>query len=281
MVGTEHDTPEHSHTKCAGDASLGHRNLISYSRALACWGSLGGFDEEEGVLAFAGGSWIPVIGNGAFRTDNTVSPTTLVDRADNFFAGRQRGYSVKVRDTGQDDDLQEECGARGLVAYGEPVPEMICHKLLPVPDLAQGLRLHQVTDAGGITAFTNVNTDAYATYGMPGDVLPDIFDQPDVVLADPDTVIVVAYLDDRPVAAALTYFSDGIASLQWVGTVSDVRHLSLGRAVTVWATNVAFERGAMACTLQASPMGQPLYADLGYQTIYHYRDLVRWTAPTI
>jgi hypothetical protein len=281
MVGTEHDTPERNDTSSCDDATLGHRNLIAYSRALACWGSLGGFDEGEGVLAYAGGSWIPVIGNGAFRTDDTVSPAALVDRADGFFAERQRGYSVKVRDTGQDDDLQKECEARGLVFYGEPVPEMICHRTLPVLDLPQGVRLDKVTDAEGLIAFNTVNTDAYATYGMPGDVLPDIFDQPDVVLADKDTHFVVAYLNDRPVAAALTYLSDGIASLQWVGTVSDVRHLSLGRAVTVWATNVAFEQGAAACTLQASPMGQPLYADLGYKTIYHYRDLVRWTAPTI
>jgi len=55
--------------------------------------------------------------------------------------------------------------------------------------------------------------------------------------------------------------------------------MRLGRIVTEWATNVAFDRGATSVTLQASPMGGPLYAKLGYQTLYHYRDYVRWNAP--
>jgi hypothetical protein len=33
-------------------------------------------------------------------------------------------------------------------------------------------------------------------------------------------------------------------------------------------------------TLQASAMGEPLYARLGYETQYHYREYVRWEAPT-
>jgi hypothetical protein len=70
--------------------------------------------------------------------------------------------------------------------------------------------------------------------------------------------------------------ADGVGCLQWVGTRTDAQHLRLGQLVTVWATNAAFEMGASSCTLQASPMGEPLYARLGYETIYHYRDYVRW-----
>jgi hypothetical protein len=263
----------------ASDAALGHRNLIAFSRALARWGRRGSLLEEGGVLAFAGGSWIPVIGNGAFRTDDSITPADLIGTADAFFAARRRGYSIKVRDSGQDDDLRAACEAAGFEAFGDQVPEMICRHPIDVPDLPPGTALRAVDDAQGIADFATVNADAYSTYGMPADVLGDMFDQPDVVLADDDAVIVVAYQDERPVATALTYLSDGIAGLQWVGTVADVRNQSLGRAVTIWATNVAFERGASSCTLQASPMGEPLYATLGYEPLYHYRDHVRWKAP--
>jgi hypothetical protein len=37
-------------------------------------------------------------------------------------------------------------------------------------------------------------------------------------------------------------------------------------------TNTAFERGARAVTLQASPMGEPIFARLGYRTF----DRLRW-----
>ena len=42
------------------------------------------------------------------------------------------------------------------------------------------------------------------------------------------------------------------------------------------ATNLAFEHGASSCTLQASPMGEPIYLRLGYETIYRYEEYVRW-----
>lgn len=263
----------------ADEATLGHRNLISYSRTLAQWGRKGSLHEEAGVLAYAGGSWIPVVGNGAFRTDDSVSPTTLIGVADIFFARHHRGYTIKVRDNGPDDDLRVACEASGLVSFGEPVPEMICRRPIDPPELPDGVRLEQVTDADGLADFIAVNTNAYSSYGMPEDVLGDLFDLPGIVLANQDTTIVVAYMEDRPVATAMTFLSDGVASLQWVGSTHKVRHMGLGGAVTVWATNKAFERRASSCTLQASPMGAGLYKELGYETIYNYRDYARMATP--
>jgi hypothetical protein len=263
----------------SADAAAGHRNLIAYSRALSSWGSRGGCVEEAGVVAYAGGSWIPVIGNGAFRVEDTVAADRVIAVADAWFAVRGHGYSIKVRDTGQDDDLRAACEAHGLAAFGDPEPQMICHHPLPVPEPAEGVRLVEVTDRQGVADFAAVNRDAYATYGMPEDVMTDLFDRPDAVLDNQDTVIVVAYRDDEPLATALTYLSDGVAGLQWVGTRPEARRMRLGATVTVWATNVAFERGATSCTLQASPMGGPLYLKLGYVTQYHYREHVRWKGP--
>jgi hypothetical protein len=263
----------------ADDGGLGHANLIAYSRALAGWGRRGGCHEDGRLLLYATGSWLPVGGNGAFRRRDDVPAADLIAEADTFFGARARGYSIKVRDSGQDADLQVACEAQGLVAFSEPVPQMVCRHHLGEPTPPPGVELRRVVDEGGVADFVAVNTEAYATYGMPADVLADMFDQPERVLADEDTIIVVAYLGQRPVATALTYLHEGVGGLQWVGTASDVRHLKLGWVVTQWATNVAFERGATACTLQASPMGAPLYLKLGYETVYHYREYVRWKAP--
>jgi ribosomal protein S18 acetylase RimI-like enzyme len=264
------------------DAALGHQNLITYSRALARWSEHGAALDRDGVLAYAGGSWLPVGCNGAFRTDDSVAPAVLLEVANAFFTEHGRGYSVKARDTGADDDLAAACEAHGLAAFGDPAPEMLCRSRLPVPDLPAGVTLRRVDDVAGVTAFSSVNAEAYATYGMPEDVLPAMFDRPEAVLADAerDTAIVVAWRDDRPLATALVFVSDGTASLQWVGTRPEARQLHLGAAVTVWATNEAFDRGAATCTLQASVMGEPLYRRLGYETLFHYREYVCWTAPS-
>jgi Acetyltransferase (GNAT) domain len=261
------------------EVRLGHENLIAYSRATAQWASKGSIQDDGGALLFAGGSWIPVVGNGAFRTNDAVAAEGLLTQADAFFARRQRGYSVKVRDNGLDDDLRAACEAHGLPAFGDPTPQMICYKPLPAPNLPDGIVLRAVRDEQAVTDFIRVSSNAYSTYGMPAEVFADMFDRPDRVLKDPDAEVVVAHRGTEPVAAALIYFSGGVASLQWVGTVESARHLKLGRSVTVWATNAGFDRGSSSVTLQASPMGAPLYLKLGYETVYHYREHVRWTAP--
>jgi predicted GNAT family acetyltransferase len=99
------------------------------------------------------------------------------------------------------------------------------------------------------------------------------------VLADSAATIVVVRRDDEPVATAMVYESDGVASLQWVGTVPAARGTGLGALVTEMVTNLAFARGASSCSLQASPMGASVYHRLGYETMYHYEEYVRWPKP--
>jgi hypothetical protein len=261
-------------------AAIGHRNLISFSRATAGWGVKAAMVERDEVLAYAGGSWLPIGCNGAFRLSDDVAPALVIDVADAFFAGVGRGFSIKVRDSGQDEDLRAACVAAGFDAFGETAPQMACRRpVAAVPPLPSGARLARVEDASGLRDFVTVNAEAYSVYGMPSDVIGDMFDRPGAVLADPALAMVVAYRDEAPAAAALVYVSDGTASLQWVGTRSEARGLRLGEAVTVWTTNEAFERGAGSCTLQASVMGAPLYGKLGYETLYRYAEYVRWTAP--
>ena len=65
-------------------------------------------------------------------------------------------------------------------------------------------------------------------------------------------------------------FSHGIAGLYWVGTVPESRGRGLGAAVTRTLANHAFERGARAVVLQASPAGEPVYRTLGFREITRY-----------
>jgi Acetyltransferase (GNAT) domain len=262
-------------------ASPGHRCLIAYSRAMTQWASKGSLSDDEGVLLQAGGSWVPVIGNGAFRTDDSIVPSTLITRADAFFGQRKRGYSVKVRDTRHDDDLRAACEEHGLAAFGGPVPQMICRQPLGITEFPEGVSLRRARDEEGIADFVAVNRDAYATYGMPAEVFDDLFDRPARLLADTDIEIVLAYLDSKPVATALTFRHGTAACVQWVGTLRVARRMGLGRAVTALATDDAFAKGATAVTLQASSMGEPVYAGLGYETQYHYQEYARWDPPPV
>jgi Acetyltransferase (GNAT) domain len=261
------------------DDDPGYRNLIAFSRALTRWGSKGDLSEADGVVLCAGGSWIPLVGNSAFRVDASVPANDLVLRADDFFGALARGFGVKVRDTGEDDDLGEACAAAGLEPFGGPVPEMRCRAPLPELVPPAGYTVSVVDDVAGVRRFCAVNGEAYGTYGMPVDVMDDLFDQTDVVLADPAAHIVVARRADVAVATAMLFESDGVASVQWVGTVPAARGLGLGALVTTVVTNLAFAHGAASVTLQASPMGEPVYLALGYESLFRYIEYVRWPRP--
>ena len=261
------------------ESLLGHRNLIEFHRALTRWSSRGALEEGDGAVLCAGGSWIPVVANDAFRFGGNVSGAELIVRADKFFAQLARGFSVKVRDNGEDEDLRRACLDAGLEGFGEPVPQMICFQPLSDPTPIDGITVRSVQDEAGLHAFVSVNAAAYATYGMPPEVLADLFDETAIVLGDRSVHLVVAQRATLPVATAMIFESDGVASVQWVGTIPAARGTGLGALVTTAVTNLAFDRGASSCTLQASPMGAPVYERLGYETLYHYAEYVRWPRP--
>jgi hypothetical protein len=263
----------------SSDAALGQANLIAFNRAMTRWSTKGALEEGDGCALCAGGSWLPVVSNGAFRISDTVSGSELLARAEAFFGGFARGFSVKIRDTGEDDDLRAACLAAGMEPFGAPVPEMLVRRPLPEPPEVEGLSVSWTEDEGDIGEFVAVNAEAYATYGMPAEVLPELFDQPDAVVDDPSAHVVLVRRDGTAIATAMTFESDGVASLQWVGTVPSERGSGLGALVTTLATNLAFARGASSCTLQASPMGEPIYRALGYETIHHFSECVRWPRP--
>lgn len=248
---------------------LCHLNLAEFSRESARWSAGGMVAERDGYVLFATGSDFPVLCNGVLRLDDRVPASEMLDAADGWFAELRRGYTVLVRDLDLDRDLAAEAQQRGMLEVEHP-PEMVCRSRLedrPVP-AAAGLRW--VVDDDGIRDFITVNTAAYGSLGMPPDVMPAII-TPGPAFLEPHIQTVVAYLDDQPVAAAQTVLSHGIAGVYWVGTVERARGTGLGESVTRAVTNRAFDLGAVANTLQASPMGEPIYLRMGYETVYHYR----------
>jgi GNAT superfamily N-acetyltransferase len=259
-------------------ARLGHLNLLEFGRESTRWGD-GRLEERDGVLLFATGSTLPVLVNGAFRLHDDVPAADVVAQADAFFRTLGRGYSVMVRDSGEDDDLGSACQAAGLTVFGAGGPQMVCRARLNDVAPSDGVEVRTVASATDVHDFVGVNAQAYATYGMPPEVASDVVGRADRFLGAPNVVSVVAYLDGAPVAAAQTLLSHGIAGVYWVGTVDSARGRGLGEAVTRAVTNAAFDLGATANSLQASPMGEPIYRRMGYEEIYRYATYTRLTPP--
>ena len=250
-----------------------HLNLIESSRRFFEFDRGSVVEVEPGWLLGAGTPEHPVISNAVFRIDDDADAGELIAHAKDFFGARGRGFSLWVRgEEAGDQDLvaaATEAGMQQVYA----MPEMILSHRVETPEPREGAELRRLTveDAGG-KDFWEIASSSYVDIGWPPENLAVYEDQ--AGLAGEDVVSFIAYLDGKPVSIAMTIVSHGVAGIYWVGSLKEARGKGLARATTAAATNAGFDLGADIASLQASPMGKPIYQEMGYETIFDYRLLM-------
>jgi GNAT superfamily N-acetyltransferase len=249
-----------------------HRNLVDSSRQFFQLDPGAAVEAEPGWLFGAGSASHPVISNGAFRRDNDVDATELIARATEFFAARKRRFSVWVK-AGQpeDDDLAGAAEAAGFQAVYE-MPEMVLGERPEPPKLSPGTELRKLESAEQAGDFWRVAIESYADVGFPPEIFTGYTNHAGLLAEN--VAAFIAYLDDEPASIAMTIVSDAVAGIYWVGSRKLARGRGLGRAVTTAATAAGFALGANLASLQASPMGKPIYLKMGYEVAFDYRMLL-------
>lgn len=253
-----------------------HANCIEYAREGARRaGPSGALLEAGGLLVFATASDFPVLANGAFRLDPTVAADEVIERADAWFAERGRGWSLGT--TGWDDgdqDLIDAALGRGLVTVTDQ-PAMVCRERLADAVPPDGIELRTLTSDDDARAFVAMAARAYTSLGLPEEVITTMAGPPPWV-STPNLVTVGAFDGDDLVSGAQVLFSHGIAGVYCVGTAESARGRGLAELVTRTVTNFGFDGGAPLVTLQASPMGEPIYRRMGYRDLYRYATHARF-----
>jgi GNAT superfamily N-acetyltransferase len=89
----------------------------------------------------------------------------------------------------------------------------------------------------------------------------------------------LGYLDEKPVSTASVHLSHGIAGIYTVATLREARRQGIGGAVTLAALHLARDAGYRVASLQASEMGAPVYARLGFEDRFLILSY-RWPPPT-
>jgi len=99
-------------------------------------------------------------------------------------------------------------------------------------------------------------------YGLPSPVSQSTVG---VVPGGPDTLVAIARTDGSPACTAQVTVVDEDAGVYAVATVPEARGRGLARRLQYLLLQRARELGARTTTLQASKLGRPVYAALGYQ----------------
>jgi GNAT superfamily N-acetyltransferase len=83
----------------------------------------------------------------------------------------------------------------------------------------------------------------------------------------PGVPLYVARVEERPVSCLGMHDLDGDTCVLYVATVPEARGRGLARKLLAYALHDARERGVTTSSLQATKMGYPVYARLGYRDL--------------
>ncbi|HEX6387884.1 MAG TPA: GNAT family N-acetyltransferase [Solirubrobacteraceae bacterium] len=152
------------------------------------------------------------------------------------------------------DELRAVCEQAGLVHDGAPV---LMHAPIAELTLDPALDCDVVEDGPAAPVFA-IND---AAYGLPAEAgFAAAFTQ-ELGLG---MHRLVAVRDGRPVACACWTLAEGDAFITLVAVLPDARGGGLSRRLMSLALQRAQDEGAETTTLEASAMGYPVYARMGY-----------------
>ena len=227
---------------------VGYRGIGSASPGARCR------DVRPGLLA----SVVPVTPSASLPNSVLyLDPESVLDAYDElvaiYAAAGVRAWTVWV--VPQDDELAAELEARGHALDGTPT--MMAAGIDEL-DLDRGDEL----DLDPEPTWDAIGALCDLAFGLPpGSLAPGL-----AGMTHPALRPWVARLDGDPAACLATIDGpDGDCSLQFVATAPAARGRGLATALVRCALRDARERGATTVSLEASAMGAPVYARLGYR----------------
>jgi ribosomal protein S18 acetylase RimI-like enzyme len=219
---------------------------------------------DEGVTFVVGTHPTPIIINTVFRTDPSLAPMALFARSQAFYRALGHRFTLLTSDHA-DTDLDDAARASGWTLAIE-LPAMVCRAAVPDRPLPAGASIRRADPPVDIAAIRTIVREGFASDDDEIAAADTVFSSP-AALDMPDTVAVIASIDERDAAVAMVNVIDRMGYVGWVGTLPAFRRRGLGELVSRTATNAAFERGADIVALEASSMAVPLYSKLGYETV--------------
>lgn len=122
-----------------------------------------------------------------------------------------------------------------------------------------------VTDATQLADFAVVAAEAFGAPLEAASVLA-----PASSLADDRCSWFVGYVDGDPGVCGQLLRTDDVAGVYSIGVCERFRRRGLGAAITTTVLSAGSDLGCTIGVLQASPMGEPVYEHMGFDTVTQY-----------
>jgi GNAT superfamily N-acetyltransferase len=253
------------------DAEAVHLADLNYAasyRLLGRHAAGGSVYEEPGLVAAITGeiAWLNV----TVVTEELTDPTGAIRRAIEFYRTAGAPFVMRVR-AGFGLETQRAMRELGLEP-AEQLPGMVLSPVNEIPPLPDGLSV-TAWDAGSLATYNEIMAEAFE---MPVQMMNDLIG-PSLLTSHVRGYL--GHVDGRPVATSALIASDGVAGVYNVSTLPEYRKRGLGEAMTWHAVREGVKAGCRIGSLQASAMGQPVYARMGFRNIAPYESYVSPAAP--
>lgn len=236
-------------------------NLLAASKAYALACSTGDVWEMDGVIVASSGNELR-----SFNVAFVVRwESGSLERACEWLRSRVSKFRVRIREDVPVDERAID--AAGLRAQGG-IPSLV---LAPIPGATapSSLEVRDVTDRAALRDHVAVLASGFDWQpAAPAQIFTER------LLADPAWHGYTGYIAGQPAAASQLYVHGGVAGIYYVATVAAYRRRGFGEVITRHAMLAGLDAGCDMASLQASPMGFPIYTRMGFTQASSYRQFV-------
>ena len=158
-----------------------------------------------------------------------------------------------------------EMQAHGFVAAFEQTA-MVGHFQEEIAITPNELHFKEVTTPAETAVWADIASQSFG-YFIPPAVLQN-------VVGTPELKLILAICDEEPVATTLLFANSGVVGVHLVGVPPTFRRRGFARKMMQYALCEVQRMGYKTVTLQASPLGELLYQDLGFTRQFTIRSFV-------
>ncbi len=185
--------------------------------------------------------------------------------------GRKHCIFLRAHEDGHLEPELEQGGYRFV--YATPAMCLTRERFRPVPPESVGVEIRPVGSEDEVQLFGERVAEAFAIYGTKPATIRSFFERLEGV-ANPTVQAYIGWQAGEPVTGAILYASHGVAGVGWVWTRPTHFGRRLAEAATSAVLQDGFTRGLRIANLQASPLGEKVYARMGFDTPTAYRTLL-------
>jgi GNAT superfamily N-acetyltransferase len=238
-------------------------NYLDASRVFVVSSSRGEYVERRDVAIVCCGLPVESLNWGFLKPPHDdLGATAAAVRA--WFAERKLPFQLTLRDADA-QRIVRELEADGWRPKDDPTPGMALATTAAVPPAPAGLRVDRVRSLEQLVDFRET---AFRGFGYPVAGARAFLSER--LLALPHAHLYSGLVDGEVVATSMLLATGRVAGIYWVATLEEQRGRGYGEALTWAAVRGGRELGCGIASLQASKLGRPVYARMGFDHVLDY-----------